>query len=78
MTKGTKFAAALTALMCFIFVTTVGGYGEITLGNETYWLVHYDELQSNQDYIGVFHPDYTCTDTALETSKVLTSGGHQK
>ncbi len=109
--------ALAAALALLILIPLVGSqssaYGEITLGNETYWLVPYSEINRSSTWIGnprerksarhfwfpkpqsgfvdticfgkclssprvfgIFYPDYSCTDTAFETSKVLTSGSH--
>ncbi len=117
MNRNLKIQVALTAiiivLMSSVFSLQSSAYEELTIGNETYWLVPYSEINGSSTWIGnprerksarhfwfpkpqsgfvdticfgkclssprvfgIFYPDYSCTDTAFETSKVLTSGSH--
>ncbi len=77
MNNQKTFLIALTALIFLITAAaTASAYEELTINNETYWLVPYDQLLSNQTYVGIFYPNYTCSATGYETSKVLTSGSH--
>ncbi|PKM92051.1 MAG: hypothetical protein CVU81_02565 [Euryarchaeota archaeon HGW-Euryarchaeota-1] len=81
MNNQKTFLIDLTALIFLITAAaTASAYEELTINNETYWLVPYSEMNwsSSPHVFGVFYPDYTRSSTGYETSKVLTSGGYSK